>query len=45
MEGARDWLRGPSRYLAGLTPLDVSRVGCMDRVVAALDALEAGIYL
>src|SRR4051812_27290572 len=36
MEGARDWLRDPSRYLAGLTPLDVLRVGRVDRVEAAL---------
>jgi hypothetical protein len=45
MEGARDWLRDPSRYLAGLTPLEVLRAGRVDRVEAALVALEAGIYL
>jgi hypothetical protein len=45
MEGARDWPRDPSRYLAGLTPLEMLRIGRVDRVEAALEALEAGIYL
>lgn len=45
MDAARDWLRDPSRYLAGLTPLEVLRAGRIDRVEAALVALEAGIYL
>jgi len=45
MEAARDWLRDPSRYLAGLTPLDVLRIGRVDRAEAALLALESGIHL
>jgi uncharacterized protein (DUF2384 family) len=45
MEAARDWLRDPSRYLAGLTPLEVLRVGRVDRAEDALLALESGIYL
>lgn len=45
MEAARDWLRDPSRYLAGLTPLDVLRVGRVDRAEDALLALESGIHL
>ena len=44
-EGARDWLRAPSRYLAGLTPLEVIRAGRADRVREALMALSAGVYL
>lgn len=45
MEAARDWPRDPSRYLAGLTPLDVLRVGRIDRAEDALLALESGIHL
>ena len=45
MEAARDWLRDPSRYLAGLTPLDALRVGRVDRAEDALLALESGIHL
>ena len=44
-EGARDWLRAPSRYLAGLTPLEVIRAGRADRAREALMALSAGVYL
>lgn len=45
MEGARDWLRCPSRYLSGLTPLEAMRAGRVDRAEAALGALDAGVYL
>jgi len=44
-EGARDWLNSPSRYLAGLTPLEVMRAGRVDRAREALLALSAGVYL
>jgi hypothetical protein len=44
-EGTRDWLRAPSRYLAGLTPLEAVRAGRLDRAREALMALSAGVYL
>jgi hypothetical protein len=44
-EGARDWLNTPSRYLAGLTPLEAMRAGRTDRAREALLALSAGVYL
>jgi hypothetical protein len=44
-EGTRDWLRAPSRYLAGLTPLEAVRAGRVDRAREALMALSAGVYL
>lgn len=44
-EGARDWLHVPSRYLAGLTPLEAMRAGRVDRAREALLALSAGVYL
>ena len=45
MEAAREWLTAPSRYLAGLTPLEVLRAGRTDRVEAALEAIDSGVYL
>jgi uncharacterized protein (DUF2384 family) len=50
-EGARAWLGAPSRYLAGLTPLQVLRAGdteqisSVERVEEALEALDSGIFL
>jgi hypothetical protein len=44
-EGARDWLRAPSRYLAGMTPVEAMRAGRLDRARDALMALDAGVYL
>lgn len=44
-EGARDWLHAPSRYLAGLTPVEAMRAGRVDRARDALLALSAGVYL
>ena len=41
----RDWLHLPSRYLGGLTPADAIRVGRVDRVDAALEALESGVFV
>ena len=43
--GARDWLRAPSRYLGGFTPLEAMRAGRLDRARAALLALSSGVYL
>lgn len=45
MADARTWLVDPSRYLSGLTPLEVLRIGRVDRVEAALEALDSGIFL
>ncbi|MFN8636544.1 MAG: antitoxin Xre/MbcA/ParS toxin-binding domain-containing protein [Chloroflexota bacterium] len=44
-EGARAWLAAPSRYLAGVSPLEVLRAGRLDRAREALTALDAGVYL
>lgn len=44
-EGARTWLHAENRYLGGLAPIDAVRVGRFDRVEAALDALDSGIFL
>ena len=45
MADARAWLVDPNRYLSGLTPLEVLRIGRVDRVEAALEVLDSGIFL
>ena len=42
--GAR-WLRSESRYLGGQRPLDALLGGKFDRVEAALEALDSGIFV
>ncbi len=44
-EAAKTWLNAGSRYLGGLTPVEVLRAGRIDRVDAALEALESGVFL
>ncbi|CAN5119123.1 hypothetical protein BH23CHL1_BH23CHL1_05170 [soil metagenome] len=44
-KGIRSWMHASSRYLGGLTPADAMRAGRIDRVEAALEALDSGIYL
>jgi transcriptional regulator with XRE-family HTH domain len=44
-EAIRAWIRQPSRYLSQLTPAEVLRTGRIDRVEAALEALDSGIFL
>ena len=44
-EGAREWLHAPSRYLGGITPVEALRSGRLDRVQAAFEVLESGIFV
>lgn len=44
-EGAHEWLRSPIGYFGGLCPLDALLRGRVDRVDAALEALDAGIFV
>jgi hypothetical protein len=44
-EDVRDWLREPNESVAGLSPLELLRAGRIDRVAAALYALESGVFL
>ena len=39
------WLRLGNPYLGGLTPLEVVRAGRADRVEAALEALDSGVFV
>jgi hypothetical protein len=42
---ARRWFNSESRYLGGMTPAEAIRVGRLDRVEAALEALDSGVFL
>jgi transcriptional regulator with XRE-family HTH domain len=44
-EGAHLWLRSRSGYFGGLCPLDALLRGRIDAVSAALDALDAGVFV
>ena len=43
--GARTWLSAPSGYFGGLWPLDALLRGRIDAVDAALEALDAGVFV
>jgi uncharacterized protein (DUF2384 family) len=44
-EAAKSWLSADSRYLGGLSPADVVRARRLDRVEAALTALDSGVFV
>jgi putative toxin-antitoxin system antitoxin component (TIGR02293 family) len=41
----REWLHAPNHSLGGFSPVAALRLGRVDRVEAALDALDAGIFV
>lgn len=41
----RRWFHSESRYLGGMTPAEAVRVGRVDRVEAALEALDSGVFV
>jgi transcriptional regulator with XRE-family HTH domain len=41
----RRWFHSESRYLGGITPAEAIRVGQTDKVEAALEALDSGVFL
>lgn len=45
LEAISLWLDSANRYLGNFTPADAIRAGRFDRVEAALEALDAGIFL
>jgi len=44
-EARRAWLRSGSPYLGGLTPQEALLAGRADRVRAALEALDSGVFV
>jgi transcriptional regulator with XRE-family HTH domain len=44
-EAIRAWLNAENRYLGGLTPTEAVRAGRIDRVEAALEALDSGVFI
>lgn len=45
LRAVRSWLRESNRYLGGLAPVEAMRAGRIDRVEAALEALDSGVFL
>lgn len=45
VEGGAAWLHAPSGYFGGLAPVDALVRGRIDLVNAALDALDAGVFV
>lgn len=43
--GVERWLQSPSGYFGGETPFTYLAAGKTDRVNAALDAIEAGVFV
>lgn len=44
-DGPREWMHASSRYLGGITPAEALRSGRLDRVEAAFEVLESGIFV
>ena len=42
--GGAQWLRAQNRYLKGLTPAEMIRLGHFDRVEGAIGVIEHGIF-
>jgi uncharacterized protein (DUF2384 family) len=45
VQAIQSWLRHSNRYLSQLSPAEVLRAGRIDRVDAALEALDSGIFV
>ena len=45
LEPSRAWLYADNRHLGGMTPAEALRVGRIDRVEAALEALDSGVFV
>lgn len=39
------WLRTPNRYLGGIDPVELLRAGQVERVEAALEAIDSGFFV
>jgi hypothetical protein len=39
------WLRAPNRYLGNLAPAELLRLGRLDRVDAAIEVIDSGVFL
>ena len=44
-EASYAWMNTENRYLGGFTPADAIRAGRFDRVEAALEALDTGVFV
>jgi transcriptional regulator with XRE-family HTH domain len=44
-DAVHGWLLDDNRYLGGIKPVEALKIGRYDRVEAALEALDSGIFL
>ena len=44
-EAVSVWLRSPNHYLSNVTPAEMLRLGRFERVEAALEVIDSGIFL
>lgn len=44
-EMVRAWMEQPNRVLGGLRPIEAARVGRLDTIERALEALDSGIFV
>ena len=44
-EAIKTWMHSENRYLRGLKPVEAAKVGRFDMIEAALDALDAGVFI
>jgi hypothetical protein len=44
-DGGRQWLHSESGYFGGLKPIDALLCGRIDRVDAALEAIDSGVFV
>lgn len=44
-DSSHSWMTHPNRYLGGLTPAEVIRVGRSDRADAALEVVDLGMFV
>jgi hypothetical protein len=44
-DAIREWLHADNRYLGGLRPVEALKAGRIDRVEAALEAIDSGVFV
>ncbi len=44
-EAIESWLTRPNPFLGNLSPIEVIQNGHIDRVLAALEALDSGVFI
>lgn len=45
LNAVQTWMRANNRYLGGMTPANAAQAGRIDRIEAALTALDSGMFV